>query len=1005
MRKLKTRRMRKFLPLAAISLATLFNSPAAKAADDGSGDIFPALPAARDAVNWKNGYFWINGKPTLIRSGSIHYARVPRELWRDRIWRLKMMGFNCVQSYVFWNASEPREGVWDFTDNNDLDAWLSLLKEMGMYALVRVGPYSCAEWEEGGYPAWLSIKPGMIQREMGPVVPYVDAHLKKIEEITARHQVNRGGCVFMVQLENEHSRGWGTDVSDPFLKHLDDEARANGIEVPMFNSGLHHSSDPSGEVPFTPGASPWYSTEFWTGWIGKYGEMAPGALSEKIRGTWKILAFGGAGYNYYMAHGGTNFGYSGSGEPPGVSYDYSAPVGEAGQLRTLYYAARRAAWFANSFTPLLAGSHNDPGFAKCDQPSARVTTRTNPTGGSIVFVDHFQRKGGAGPVAAILPDAGAYHPPKADANGILDTRLEVSGVTLTHPGMLRVATLEPSTVIINLPWTASATFQTIWTNVLLRQSIGGVDYWVCYGRAGESGEVTVRRVPENKSPFIYKFTYPTGDAVTELSIPSGDGQEAKFLVMNTEMTNRTWFAHDKLYVGASFAREDGRVEFPPEGGRAAIYTASGKQEIVQNGIAAPSLPALTSWTWRDGAAQGAADYATAGWLQSEGPRPMETYDGYQNLYGWYRTTLHCDSAGPVYLHFGGGSGTVTPFLNGSQEAAESFRDGQPGTLEIANAKAGDNALALLVKAPPRPKTTYHGAVGKKNARGLWGGVSNEKAAQMLSVSWKKWEKPPRDVDVKALAQPSYDDSTWSALPADAMKVSATRGDSWYRGSFTITAGQVDSMLESPEFRHPKPGQAKTSMTGGMALYLNGQLVEERVEDVSRILVPGKNEILLNIQSRLGDDTGELAIGLWHNSASSKTPWFFHAGLDSIQETAIIGRALNWEGFLTGKPWQTGDPATKGRPTFWRCTFAAPRSAGARAPIGLNTTGLKAGQAWLNGHNLGDTPQGYPMYMPECWIKESGNDLVIFDLYGNKPDQVTARQYEAFSIAQAAQPTP
>ena len=125
-------------------------------------EIFPPKAAAQDAIHWKDGYFVINGKPTFISSGSIHYARVPRELWRDRIWRLKMMGFNAVQSYIFWNASEPKEGQWDFSDNTDLDAWLSLLKDMDMYGLERVGPYSCAEWELGGYPAWLTVKPGMI---------------------------------------------------------------------------------------------------------------------------------------------------------------------------------------------------------------------------------------------------------------------------------------------------------------------------------------------------------------------------------------------------------------------------------------------------------------------------------------------------------------------------------------------------------------------------------------------------------------------------------------------------------------------------------------------------------------------------------------------------------------------------------------------------------------------------------------------------------------------------
>jgi hypothetical protein len=622
--------MRQLSAAIALSISLLLLSTAAQATPN---EIFPSVAAAQSAINWKDGYFYIDGQPTIIRSGSIHYARVPREQWRDRIWRLKMMGFNCVQSYVFWNASEPREGQWDFSDNVDLDAWLSLLEEMNMYALVRVGPYSCAEWEEGGYPAWLTVKPGMIQREMGPTLPYSDAHLAKVEAIVAKHQVNHGGSVIMVQLENEHSRGWGTDVDDPYLKYLDDQARTNGIEVPIFNSGLHHSQDPAGEVPFPTGSSPWYSTEFWTGWINHYGDMNEGMLNEKIRGTWKIIAFGGAGFNYYMAFGGTNFGYAGSGELPGVSYDYSAPVGEAGQLRNFYFPARRAAYFAKTFTPLLVGSHNDPKLAKSDQRDLRVTARTNPNGGSVIFVDYFQQKATAAPVVAIAPEAGAYHAPKADPKVSLQTHITVGNLVLPRQGSMKVAAAEPRTLVVDMPWTQNASFKSICTNVLFRQHIGSADVWVCYGRAGDSGEIIVNRKTGGGGTQQIDFTYPNDDTVKEIDIDSGDGQHAKLLIMRTELTNRTWFANDKLYIGPSFVLEDGSMEFPPVGGAAAIYSASGKSIVKQPTVTVTALPTLSSWSSRDAAPERSPDFDTSRWLQSQGPQAMEAYDSFQNRYG------------------------------------------------------------------------------------------------------------------------------------------------------------------------------------------------------------------------------------------------------------------------------------------------------------------------------------------------------------------------------------
>ncbi len=972
----------------------LFTHVARAAAQGGAEEIFPPKLAAQDAIHWKDGYFVINGKPTFISSGSIHYARVPRELWRDRLWRMKMMGFNAVQSYIFWNASEPREGQWDFSGNNDLDAWLSLLKDMNMYGLERVGPYACAEWELGGYPAWVTVKPGMFGREMGPSVAFSDPHLDKVEKIVAKHQFNHGGSVFMVQLENEHVNGWGTQVIDPYLKYLDDQAARNGIEVPTFNSGLHHTHEPSGEAPFQVTPFPWYSTEFWTDYAGHYGDMEKTPLDQKIRGTWKVIAFGGAGYNYYMAHGGTNFGYSGDGSRPGVSYDYSAPVGETGQLHNFYFPARRAAYFAQSFTPLITGSHNDPTLAACDQSALRVTARTSPSQGSFIMVDHFLRGVTKGSAAAPVADPAP-----------LETHVTVGGLTLPHKCSFKVAAVEPRTILLNVPWTPNASFESICTNVLARQTIGQTDYWICYGPAGESGEVTLKLKTPAASPSQVDFTYPAGDAISEIKLDSGDGHHAVLLVMNVEMTNRTWLAHDKIYVGPSFVLEDGSLEFPPEGGKATIYAASGKSEMTQAAATVPDLPVLTNWSWRDAASERGANVGTAKWLSSAGPQPMETYDSFQNRYGWYRATLHADKAGSATLHFGGQSGTFVPYLNGQPGATTTLNYGQSGSLTFPNAQPGDNTLAILVKASPRSKNVYRELIGMRTARGVWGGVSADSAATRIDVSWKKWDKATMDADPAGLAKPSADDSAWSAVDPAALALNIPRGDSWYRGAFNVTPAQVDSMLETPQF---DPAPAAKGRRGGPApdvtVYLNGQLLSDHTVDASKLLVPGKNTVLVLIQSRLGGDTGQLSLALWHNSPLAHATWHFQAGIDDLDETAIIGRVTNWDDFLAHRPWQPGASTLVNQPTLWKCQFDWRKAPNALQTVGLDTTGLKAGHVWLNGHNLGESPQTYPMYLPECWIKEGANDLVVLDIYGNKPDQLKLTRYEAFSVTSAPQLT-
>jgi hypothetical protein len=245
---------------------------------------------------------------------------------------------------------------------------------------------------------------------------------------------------------------------------------------------------------------------------------------------------------------------------------------------------------------------------------------------------------------------------------VLETHIAAGNLTLPHQGSLKVAVLEPRTIIVNLPWTDNASFESICTNVLFRQNLGGIDYWVCYGDAGDTGEVTVKRKTPDKFPAQFDFTYPSDDSVQEINIDSGDGHQAKLLVMNTGMTNRTWLAHSKLYVGPSFVLEDGSIEFPPAGGKAFIYSAAGKSEVTQPAVTETDLPALASWSWRDAATERTSDFDTSKWLKSVGPQPMETYDSFQNRYGWYRTVLHRDAAGPISLHFAEQSGTFVAYL-------------------------------------------------------------------------------------------------------------------------------------------------------------------------------------------------------------------------------------------------------------------------------------------------------------------------------------------------------
>ncbi|MFJ9675489.1 glycoside hydrolase family 35 protein [Streptomyces sp. NPDC101221] len=307
-----------------------------------------------------------NGRPHRLLAGSLHYFRVHPGHWADRLRRLAALGLNTVDTYVPWNFHERTEGDIRFDGPRDLSEFVRLAQEEGLDVIVRPGPYICAEWDNGGLPAWLTGTPGMrLRTSHGPFLEAVDRWFDELIPRIADLQAGRGGPVVAVQIENEYG-SYGDDHG--YVRHVRDALVARGVTellytadgpTPLMQDGGalpgHLAAATFGSRPRQaaellrsrrPG-EPFFCAEFWNGWFDHWGEkhhVRPAAGAAETVGD--ILDEGGS-VSLYMAHGGTNFGlWAGANHdgdrirPTVTSYDSDAPIAENGALTPKFLALR-----------------------------------------------------------------------------------------------------------------------------------------------------------------------------------------------------------------------------------------------------------------------------------------------------------------------------------------------------------------------------------------------------------------------------------------------------------------------------------------------------------------------------------------------------------------------------------------------------------------------------------------------------------------------------------------
>jgi len=652
-------------------------------------------------VTFDDSSYLVDGKRVWLVSGSVHYFRVPAELWRDRLLKAKRAGLNCITTYAAWNVHEPKEGQWEFSGDADIAEFVRIAGELGLYVILRPGPYICAEWDFGGLPGWLMAKGGMAFRTSNAAyMHFFDKYFRQLLGRLADLQVTRGGNIILIQNENEYQM---TTMPDrlTYLEFISQLFRRAGFEIPIIT--CNYCTDPP--VPETvecingwdnvvqqlkklsarqPGA-PLLVTEFWDGWFDQWGgEHQTRDARETARRAMEILGCG-AQYNYYMWHGGTNFGFYGSrlgGSEAAyqtTSYDYDAPVAEGGGMTEKYYLTR--------LVNMLA-AHMGPFWASAFMEAPGVSIHDNTC------------------VMNIAGSRGRWAVVTNNGNDAIETaRISLpSGRELD----VSLAPLGAAAVPVDMQIAEEATLD--YTN-LTPLGLFGENVLVLHGPAGWAGRVSVngREICED---------VPAG---ADPKVVEHEGLHV--VLVNSELAMRTWFVDETLVFGPRFVGEDlEQVATDPKAKQYALLSLEGKlthKKVKTDAAKKPATPKLGVWKRIGVCTEPSA--RNLEWRKIDRPRDVDQL-GEHLGYIWYRVEYEEERARKRYLLLPDCEDRATVFLNGQRLGV--WGRGEDATRKPIGAsfKRGRNILTMLVDNLGRPN---HGPrFGQR--KGLFGHVYDAK---------------------------------------------------------------------------------------------------------------------------------------------------------------------------------------------------------------------------------------------------------------------------------------
>jgi len=761
-------------------------------------------------ISYDGKSFIFNGKRVFINSGEIHYFRIPESQWKDRLLKCKRAFLNTIGTYIAWNWHEGKEGEFSFEKDRDINRWLSLAEEVGLYIFVRPGPYICSEWDFGGLPNYLIPKDCELRSLEQNYIGYCKKYLNTVNKIIKPHLITNGGKIFLYQIENEFEVG---DI--PYHRKLKEIVEKDGINIPICtneNFWIRGTDIIEGPDPYhfswvisevmnkirnllkTQPDKPPLGIEVGTHFYSRfYGQMPfsdgykPPELDEVYLKC--LIAAGISGFNRYMFHGGTNIGYW-TGRDISTSYDYEAPIREWGELDKRYYIVRRIGGFLECFQEALLETIPVEGECSVNEKGVEIFMRKNNES-VFMFLSNTYGKNKEFKIN--------FKDPETGKNIIFPAKNKYQ-----LPGYS--ATIIP----VNLKLSDDLTLLYTTSEIFYFIDNGKEKILILYREDGIDGEISLK-IGENIKNVNYTHKNNPQFIVVERDI--------KLIIIDKEISSKTWFFNYKnkkypIFSNIYFLEEEKerennihlvfqvkegknwmKIPFKPlevkldnENIEYSYYEENNITEINLPEDKFPEIHYELSGKWK--VKEENIENNSDKWLKWRPLECLENYGFLKNGYSIYKSNFNLSKVKkPLYLTLTGFQDEASIYINGKY--VNSGRDNLRCEVSSYLSK-GDNSLIVLVESEG------HVCSGEKSFNGIHSPVYLSSEEKSIELKWWRRKFIPDTYPERAIIREEmeeindeFDDSSWEKVRVDKkfdsrlFKNSYEECFAWYRTEVEI----------------------------------------------------------------------------------------------------------------------------------------------------------------------------------------------------------------------------